>query len=89
MEWDDREMSETSIEKRRNRAFEVRSDQMDIDGEREEEDAGREKMRVKLSVGPIGNGKGRVGSSDGEEESGRASLLLWARGRVNASRRIM
>ena len=32
MEWDDREMRETSVGKRRKRAFEVRSDQMDVDG---------------------------------------------------------
>ena len=82
MEWDDREMRETSVGKRRKRASEVRSDQMDVDGEQEEEeDAGREKKHVKLSVGPVGRGKGRAVSSDGEEESGRASLLLWARGR--------
>ena len=49
---------------------------MDVDGEQEEEDAGREKKHVKLSVGPVGRGKGRAVSSDGEEESGRASLLL-------------
>ena len=60
MEWDDREMRETSVGKRRKRAFEVRSDQMDIDGEREEEDAGREKKRVKLSGGPFGRGRGRA-----------------------------
>ena len=54
MEWDDREMRETSVGKRRKRAFEVRSDQMDIDGEREEEDAGREKkgpLKVPLEAG--------------------------------------
>ena len=61
MEWDDREMRATSVGKRRERASEVRSDQMDIDGEREEEeDAGREKKHVKLSAGPVGKGKERA-----------------------------
>ena len=36
MEWDNREMRETSVEKRRKRASEARSDQMGIDGEQEE-----------------------------------------------------
>ena len=59
MEWDDREMRETSVGKRRKRASEVRSDQMDVDGEHEEEeDAGREKKHVKISAGPVGKGKG-------------------------------
>ena len=31
MEWDDREMRETSVGKRRKRAFEVRSDEMDVE----------------------------------------------------------
>ena len=74
-------MRETSVGKRRKRVSEVRSDQMDIDGEQEEEDAGREKKRVKLSAGPVGKGKERAIGSGGEQESGRASLLLWARGR--------
>ena len=53
-------MRATSIGKRRKRASEVRSDQMDIEGEwEEEEDAGREKKHVKLFVGPVGRGKGR------------------------------
>ena len=33
MEWDDTEMRETSVEKRWKRAFEVRSDQLAVDGE--------------------------------------------------------
>ena len=85
MEWDDREMRETSVGKRKKRASEFRSDQMDVDGEREEEDAGGEKKRVKFSVGPVGRGKGRAV----REEKERSSLLLWARGRVNANKRIM
>ena len=35
MEWDDREMRETSVGKRRKRASEVRSDQMDVDADEE------------------------------------------------------
>ena len=78
MEWDDREMRETSVRKRRKRAFEVRSDQMNIDGEREEEeDAGREEKRVKLAVGPVGKGKGWAVSSNGEEkERSRKSSVM-------------
>ena len=86
MEWDDREMRETSVGKKRKRASEVRSDQMDIDGEREEEDAGPEKKRVKLSGGHLGEGRG---GRLGKRKSGRASLMLWARGRVNATKWIM
>ena len=82
MEWDDREMRETSIRKRRKRAFEVRSDQMDIDGEREEEeDAGREKMCVKLSVGPVGDGKGRAVMSDGEEKERSCKSSVMGQGK--------
>ena len=33
MKWDDREVRETSVGKRRKRTFEFRSDQMDVDGE--------------------------------------------------------
>ena len=70
-------MRETSVGKRRSRPFEGRSDQMDVDGEQEEEeDAGREKMRVKLFVGPVGNGKGRVGSSDREEDDRSCKLSV-------------
>ena len=75
MEWDDREMRETSIGKRRKREFEVRSDQMDVGGEQEEEeDAGREKKRVKLSVGPVGRGKGRAVRE--EKEWSRKSAVM-------------
>ena len=89
MEWDDGGMRETSVRNRRKRMSEGKSDQMDVDGELEkEEDAGREKKRMKLSAGPVGRGKGRAVSSDGKRKSGRASLLLWARGRVNANKRI-
>ena len=41
MEWDDREMRETNVGKRRKSAFEFGTDQMDVGGEQEEEeDAG-------------------------------------------------
>ena len=69
MDWDHREMRETSVGKRSQRASEIRSDQTDIDGEQqEEEDADREKKRVKLSAGPVRKGKGRAGCSNGEGE---------------------
>ena len=59
MERDDRKMKETSVGKRRKRAFEVRSDGMDIDGEREEEEdaAGRRSMSKSLR-GQLGEGRG-------------------------------
>ena len=83
-------MRATSVGKTRKRASEVRSDQMDVDGEREEEeDAGRGKKHVKISAGPVGRGKGRRLVPTEKRKSGRACLLLWARGRVNANRRIM
>ena len=70
MEWDGKEMRETSVGKRSQRASEIRSDQTDIDGEQqEEEDAGREKKRIKFSAGPVRKGKGRAGSSNGEGET--------------------
>ena len=82
MEWDNREMRATSVGKRRKRAFEARSDQMDIDGEREEEeDAGREKKRVKLSAGPVGRGKGRAVSSDGEEKERSCKSSVMGKGK--------
>ena len=82
MEWDDREMRETSVGKKRKRAFEVRSDQMDVDGEQEEEeDAGREKKRAELSAGPVGKGKGRTGSSDGEEDERSRKLSVKGKGK--------
>ena len=75
-------MKETSVGKRRKRAFEVRSDQMDIDGEREEEeDAGREKKGVKLSAGPVGRGKGRAVSSDGEEKERSCKSSVMGKGK--------
>ena len=90
MQWDDRKMKETSVRKRRKRAFEVRSDGMDIDGEREEEEdaAGRRSMSKSLR-GQLGEGRvGRLVPA-GKRKSGCASLMLWARGSVNANRRIM
>ena len=89
MEWDDGEMNATSVGKRRKRASEVRSDQMDIDGEREEEDAAQEKKRVKLSGGPVGKGRGGLLVPTGKRKSGRENLLLWARERVIANKWIM
>ena len=86
MEWDDREMRETSVGKRRKRASEVRSDQMDIDGEREEEDAGQEKKRVKLSVGPVAKGKGRAVSSDGEEKERSCMSSVMGKGKSKRKR---
>ena len=42
---------------------------LSVDGEQEEEeDAGREKKRVKLSAGPVGKGKERVICSEEEED---------------------
>ena len=80
MEWDDREMRETSVGKRK-RASEVRSDQMDIDGEREEEeDTGREKKHVKISAGPVGRGKGRAVSSDREEKERSCKSSVMSKG---------
>ena len=74
-------MRATSVGKRRKRASEVRRDQMDIDGEWEEEDASQEKKRVKLSVGPVGNGKGRVGSSDREEDDRSCKSSVMGKGK--------
>ena len=82
MEWDDREMRETSVGERRKRAFGVRSDQMNIDGEREEEeDAGREKKRVKLCAGPVGKGRGRAVSSEGEEKEWSRKSSVMGKGK--------
>ena len=47
---------------------------MDVDGEQEEEDAGQVKKRVKLSARPVG--KGRVGSSDREEDDRSRKLSV-------------
>ena len=75
-------MRATSVGKRRKRTSEVRSDQMNIDGEREEEeDAGREKKRVKLAVGPVGKGKGWAVSSDGEEKERSRKSSVTGKGK--------
>ena len=72
-------MREPSVEKRRKSAFEVRSN---VDGEQEEEDdAGRKKKRVKLSVGPVGKGKGRVVTSDGEEKERSCMSSVMGQGK--------
>ena len=52
---------------------------MDVDAEQEEEDAGQVKKRVKLSARPVG--KGRVGSSDREEDDRSRKLSVRARKR--------
>ena len=54
---------------------------MDVDGEQEEEDAGREKKHVKLSVGPVGKGKERAVSSDKEEKERSHKLCVKDKGK--------
>ena len=74
-------MRVTSVGKTRKRASEVRSDQMDVDGEREEEeDAGREKKHIKISAGPVGRGKGRAVSSDREEKERLCKSSVMGKG---------
>ena len=81
MEWDNREMGATSVGKTRKGASEVRSDQIDVGGEQEEEeDAGQEKKRVKLSAGRVGRGKGRAVSSDGEEKERSCMSSVMGKG---------
>ena len=56
---------------------------MDVDGEHEEEDAGQERKRVKLSAGPVGRGKGRIVSSDGEEKARSCKSSVMGQGKCS------
>ena len=71
MEWDNREMRATSVGKRRKGCLKSEAIRwmLNVDGEQEEEeDAGQEKKRVKLTAGPVGKGKERAICSEEEED---------------------